>query len=78
MKNRQDMTYEEHLRQDARESAARAYRAEGYDDFATEVERGKHDECQMMRLAKFFIEPTPPHDPAFIAAWDKLTGRTVA
>jgi hypothetical protein len=69
MKDRQDMTEEEHRLQDAREWAARRYRAEGFDDFAKRVERGEVDECSQVRLGKFFIDPAPPPSDEFLAAW---------
>lgn len=73
MKDRQDMTDEEHRAQDARESAARDYLAAGFADFAEQVERGQHDDCQQMRVARFFVDPPQPHDPEFIRAWAALS-----
>ena len=75
MRDREEMTEDEHRLQDARESAARVYRAANFDAFAEEVENGEHDDCQQMRVARFFIEPPPPITPEFCAAWNEaVTG----
>lgn len=66
-----DMTDDEFDLYKARQWAARKYRAEGFNDFANRVERGELDDCQEMRVVRFFIEPTPPHTGAFLEAWDR-------
>ena len=76
MKDRQDMTDEEHRLQDARECAALAYRAARFHDYATEVELGEHDDCGQMRVAQFFIEPPQSQSAEFIAAFDEAAARS--
>jgi hypothetical protein len=31
----------------------------------------------MMRVARFFIEPTPPRDDAFLVAWEEAAAQRV-
>jgi hypothetical protein len=72
MKDPMTMTDEEfHLFQ-ARQRAAQVYRAAGYDAFAGRVELGLEDRCSQMRLARFFIEPSPAPSEEFIRAWDEF------
>jgi hypothetical protein len=72
------MTEEEHCLQDAREWAARRYRAEGFGAFAERVERGEADRCSMVRIGRFFTEPAPPVIPEYSAAWDEFAPATKA
>jgi hypothetical protein len=71
MNDVQDMTDDEILLDRARQGAARRYRIEGFNEFADRVERGEVDDCQEMRVVRFFHEPTPPHTDAFIEAWNR-------
>ena len=78
MKDPMDMTDEEFLLYQARQGAACGYRAEGFDEYAEEVERGEHDECQLMRWAKLWLKPPQPHDDAYIAAWNEAAAQVDA
>jgi hypothetical protein len=69
MRNSMDMTDDEFLLHQARQCAARAYRSEGFAEFAEQVELGLEDGCNQVRLARFFIDPPEPHTEEFIAAW---------
>jgi hypothetical protein len=66
------MTDEQWWLHQARERASNAYRAKGFDEFADRVKQGKEDSCSLMRLARFFIEPSPPPDEQFCTAWDEF------
>jgi hypothetical protein len=67
-----DMTDQEYRLYQARQRAGAGYRAEGFFEFAGRVEAGREDECRLMRIARFFIEPTSPHPLKFIIAWNEL------
>lgn len=54
MKDIQDMTDEECRLQEARQFGARIYRGEGYNCFARRVEAGLEDQCNPVRLGRFF------------------------
>lgn len=54
MKDIQDMTDDEWRLYQARQFGARMYRAEGHDWFALRVEKGLEDQCNPVRLGKFF------------------------
>jgi hypothetical protein len=54
MKDIQDMTDVEYRELKARQFAARMYRAEGYPEFAGRVEGGFEDNCNAVRLGRFF------------------------
>lgn len=67
-----EMAEEEYSLYQARKGAAQVYMAEGYSEFAQRVERGEADDCALVRLGRFFREPTPA-GLGFNAAWDDLS-----
>lgn len=54
MVNVQDMSDFEYSEYQSRQFAARMYRAEGHEWFARRVERGLEDQCNPVRLGRFF------------------------
>ena len=54
MKNVQDMTDEEWRLHQARQFGAKMYREEGHERFASRVEKGLEDQCNPVRLGRFF------------------------
>ena len=74
MKDVQDMTEEEYVLYKAREWASGRYRAAGFSDFASRVERGLEDRCSQVRIGRFFFDSPEPHDPAYIFAWNEIGG----
>lgn len=72
MKDPMDMTDEEFRLYQARQRAAGVYRSEGFQKFAWRVEAGLEDTCSQVRLAQFFIDPSPPPTKEYIAAWEEI------
>lgn len=72
MKNPMTMTDEEFCLFQARQRVAGIYGDAGHGAFAKRVELGLEDHCSQMRLARFFIEPSPAPSEEFIRAWDEL------
>lgn len=64
------MDDDEYRSYQARERASRVYHHEGFGDFAKRVELGLEDGCSQVRLARFFVDPTPPASAEFVAAWN--------
>jgi hypothetical protein len=69
-----DMTDDEFRLYQARQNAAAGYRAEGFEQYADEVERGEHDECQLMRWEQLWLQPPQPHSEAFVAGVGRVRG----
>jgi hypothetical protein len=65
-----EMTDEEFRLYQARQRAAHAYQQAGFREFAERVQAGDEDECSQMRLARFFLDPTPELTDEFITAWN--------
>lgn len=72
MNDPMDMTEEEFRLYQAQQRAAGVYRSEGFHGFASRVEAGREDTCSQMRIARFFIDPSPPPPQKYIDAWEQL------
>jgi hypothetical protein len=72
------MTDAEYCLYKARLFAARRYRTEGYDAFATRIEAGLEDSCSLVRVGLFFNEPHTPPEEAFVVAWDEAAALSCA
>ena len=55
------MTDDEYRVHQSRQFGARMYRAEGFESFALRVEEGLEDDCNPVRLGRFFQNLPPSH-----------------